>query len=40
MHAAQRPYPDLWAVDGIGGAVFGVVSDLLGRLAANAQPRR
>jgi tetratricopeptide (TPR) repeat protein len=33
VHAALRPYPDLWAVDGIGGAVFGVVSDLLGRLA-------
>jgi hypothetical protein len=33
VYAALRPYPDLWAVDGIGGAVFGVVCDLLGRLA-------
>jgi hypothetical protein len=34
VHARLRPYAELWAVDGIGGAVFGVVSDLLGRLAA------
>ncbi|WP_027345471.1 ATP-binding protein [Hamadaea tsunoensis] len=32
-YAALRPYAGLWAVDGIGGAVWGVVSDQLGRLA-------
>jgi hypothetical protein len=29
-----RPYEPLWAVDGIGGAVFGTVGHQLGRLAA------
>jgi hypothetical protein len=29
-----RPYERLWAVDGIGGAVFGTVGHQLGRLAA------
>ena len=28
------PYESLWAVDGIGGAVFGTVAEQLGRLAA------
>ncbi|HTR96063.1 MAG TPA: AAA family ATPase [Trebonia sp.] len=28
------PYEELWAVDGIGGAVFGTVAEQLGRLAA------
>jgi hypothetical protein len=31
---ALRPYESLWAVDGIGGAVFGTVAEQLGRLAA------
>jgi hypothetical protein len=34
LFAALRPYEDLWAVDGIGGAVFGTVTEQLGRLAA------
>ena len=34
LFAALRPYEDLWAVDGIGGAVFGTVAEQLGRLAA------
>jgi hypothetical protein len=29
-----RPYESLWAVDGIGGAVFGTVAEQLSRLAA------
>jgi hypothetical protein len=35
LFAALRPYEDLWAVDGIGGAVFGIVAEQLGRLAAH-----
>ncbi len=35
LFAALRPYEDLWAVDGIGGAVFGTVTEQLGRLAAH-----
>jgi hypothetical protein len=31
---ALLPYEHLWAVDGIGGAVFGTVAEQLGRLAA------
>ncbi len=31
---ALRPYQQLWAVDGIGAAVFGAVAEQLGRLAA------
>ena len=34
LFAALRPYEELWAVDGIGGAVFGTVTEQLGRLAA------
>jgi hypothetical protein len=29
-----RPYEQLWAVDGVGAAVFGVVAEQLGRLAS------
>jgi hypothetical protein len=32
-YTALEPYPEMWAVDGIGGAVFGVVAHQLGRLA-------
>jgi tetratricopeptide (TPR) repeat protein len=32
--AALRPYEHLWAVDGLGAAMFGVVAEQLGRLAA------
>ena len=32
--AELAPYEKLWAVDGIGGAVFGTVAEQLGRLAA------
>jgi hypothetical protein len=32
-HEALTPYAELWAIDGIGGACFGVVSHQLGRLA-------
>jgi hypothetical protein len=32
-YTALEPYPQLWAVDGIGGAVFGIVAHQLGRLA-------
>ncbi len=35
-----RPYERLWAVDGIGGAVFGTVGHQLGRLAAFLGRRR
>ena len=35
-----RPYEKLWAVDGIGGAVFGTVGHQLGRLAAFLGRRR
>ena len=35
LFAALRPYEDLWAVDGIGGAVFGIVTEQLGRLATH-----
>jgi hypothetical protein len=35
-----RPYERLWAVDGIGGAVFGTVGHQLGRLAALLGRRR
>ena len=35
LFAVLRPYEDLWAVDGIGGAVFGTVTEQLGRLAAH-----
>ncbi len=31
---ALTPYPDLWVVDGIGGACYGVVGEQLERLAA------
>jgi hypothetical protein len=34
LSAALEPYEHLWAVDGIGGAVFGRVAEQLGRLAA------
>ena len=34
LFEALRPYEHLWAVDGIGGAVFGRVAEQLGRLAA------
>ena len=34
LTADLAPYEVLWAVDGIGGAVFGVVAEQLGRLAA------
>jgi AAA ATPase domain len=33
VHDALEPYAALWAVDGYGGACFGQVSELLGRLA-------
>jgi hypothetical protein len=33
LYAALRPYESLWAVDGLGAAVFGVVAEQLGRLA-------
>jgi tetratricopeptide (TPR) repeat protein len=33
LYAALLPYGHLWAVDGIGGALFGAVSEQLGRLA-------
>jgi hypothetical protein len=33
LYDALRPYAHLWAVDGIGGAVFGAVAEQLGRLA-------
>jgi hypothetical protein len=32
-YAALEPHPRLWAVDGVGGAVFGIVAHQLGRLA-------
>lgn len=32
-YTALEPYAQLWAVDGIGGAVFGMVAHQLGRLA-------
>jgi hypothetical protein len=32
-YSVLEPYPQLWAVDGIGGAVLGVVAHQLGRLA-------
>ncbi|HEY7009628.1 MAG TPA: AAA family ATPase [Jatrophihabitantaceae bacterium] len=32
---ALSPYPDLWAVDGIGGVVFGTIAEQLGRLATH-----
>jgi hypothetical protein len=35
LYAALRPYAHLWAVDGIGGAVFGAIDEVLGRLAAH-----
>jgi hypothetical protein len=34
LAADLAPYEVLWAVDGMGGAVFGVVAEQLGRLAA------
>ena len=34
LAADLAPYEALWAVDGMGGAVFGVVAEQLGRLAA------
>ena len=34
LAAELAPYEALWAVDGIGGAVFGTVAEQLGRLAA------
>jgi AAA ATPase domain len=34
LAAELLPYEKLWAVDGIGGAVFGTVAEQLGRLAA------
>jgi AAA ATPase domain len=34
LAADLAPYEGLWAVDGIGGAVFGTVAEQLGRLAA------
>jgi AAA ATPase domain len=34
LAAELAPYEPLWAVDGIGGAVFGTVAEQLGRLAA------
>lgn len=34
LYDVLLPYGDLWAVDGIGGAVFGAVAEQLGRLAA------
>ena len=33
-YAALAPYADLWAIDGIGAACFGVVAHQLGRMAA------
>jgi hypothetical protein len=32
LYVALLPYADLWAVDGIGGALFGTVAEQLGRL--------
>jgi len=37
--AQLAPYEMLWAVDGIGGAVFGTVAEQLGRLAAYLNQR-
>ncbi|HET7689662.1 MAG TPA: AAA family ATPase [Nocardioidaceae bacterium] len=34
IHERLTPYSDLYAVDGIGGAVFGRVSEILGRIDA------
>jgi len=34
LAAELAPYEQLWAVDGIGGAVFGTVAEQLGKLAA------
>jgi hypothetical protein len=34
LAAELAPYEKLWAVDGLGGAVFGTVAEQLGRLAA------
>jgi hypothetical protein len=34
LYDALRPYEPLWAVDGLGGAVFGTIAEQLGRLAA------
>jgi hypothetical protein len=34
LAAELEPYENLWAVDGIGGALFGTVAEQLGRLAA------
>ena len=35
LAAELAPYEKLWAVDGIGGAVFGTVAEQLGKLAAH-----
>jgi hypothetical protein len=35
LYDALLPYAQLWAVDGIGGAVFGAVAEQLARLAAH-----
>jgi AAA ATPase-like protein len=35
LAAELAPYEQLWAVDGIGGAVFGTVAEQLGRLATH-----
>ncbi|HKC29352.1 MAG TPA: AAA family ATPase [Jatrophihabitans sp.] len=35
LYDALLPYARLWAVDGLGGAVFGVIAEQLGRLAAH-----
>jgi hypothetical protein len=35
LFGALLPYEHLWAVDGMGGAVFGTVAEQLGRLAAH-----
>jgi hypothetical protein len=32
LYEALLPYADLWAVDGIGGAVFGTIAEQVGRL--------
>ncbi len=40
LAADLAPYEQLWAVDGIGGAVFGTVAEQLGRLQDPADPAR
>ena len=40
LFAALRPYEDLWAVDGIGGAVFGTVDRAAGQAGGPPRPSR